>query len=359
MKVKTNPVLFIYYNPEESCLTILDPYAKRHFVLQNQSLIRLFAYAKKEKSIAQLIDFLNEQFEKPSKSKARKIICDLLKKKIFVGKDDLIYIRKLQHERKEWLNHNWLSAFYYHLLSRDYPFLDYSKREHSIEDFKLMESYSNRWLPPSNYKDYPKRKKYKFILDKDLLVKLIYPVSVINYSKKKLDVANLSLLLYLTFGQTGFLTFPILGKGLLKTSPSGGARHPTEAYLILLKEVGFPKGIYHYSVRSNAIELIRPLKGSSKINEIFFQLNLYPSSRPKAIIVLTSLVERAMWRYREPRSFRVIFFDIGHLIATIRVVAASLGLHIIIGDGFNDAEVKKILGLRAFDEQPLNFIALL
>ena len=44
-----------------------------------------------------------------------------------------------------------------------------------------------------------------------------------------------------------------------------------------------------------------------------------------AAVVFTSLVERAMWRYRDPRSFRAILVDVGHAVMAYRHVARTLG----------------------------------
>jgi len=44
----------------------------------------------------------------------------------------------------------------------------------------------------------------------------------------------------------------------VKTSPSGGSRHPIEVYPVVLAVAGIEPGIYHDSVASNSLVLLRP-----------------------------------------------------------------------------------------------------
>ncbi len=52
-----------------------------------------------------------------------------------------------------------------------------------------------------------------------------------------------------------------------------------------------------------------------------------------------------MWRYREPRSFRVILFDIGHILETLSIVADKLGFELLISQAFDDQKAQKLLKL--------------
>jgi len=54
--------------------------------------------------------------------------------------------------------------------------------------------------------------------------------TVRQFGRGQISLEQLSILLWLTWGVTGRLRWPNLGKLLLKTSPSGGARHPIESY---------------------------------------------------------------------------------------------------------------------------------
>src|SRR5436305_572018 len=77
-----------------------------------------------------------------------------------------------------------------------------------------------------------------------------------RFSKQKLPLETLSQLLYLVWGVTGYLYSPRFGKLFHKTSPSGGARHPGEVYLMALRVKGLKPGLYHYHTAHHRLEMI-------------------------------------------------------------------------------------------------------
>ena len=67
-----------------------------------------------------------------------------------------------------------------------------------------------------------------------------------QFSKQKLPLDTVSQLLPLVWGVTGYRYSPRFGKLFHKTSPSSGARHPGEVYLMALRVKGLRAGLYHY-----------------------------------------------------------------------------------------------------------------
>ena len=47
--------------------------------------------------------------------------------------------------------------------------------------------------------------------------------------------------------------WPPDGRMPLKTSPSGGARHSIEAYVVVRRVAGVPAGVYHYDAAAHAL----------------------------------------------------------------------------------------------------------
>lgn len=354
MQIRTNPFIYLFHKPIEESLTILEPFEKRYFEITNTFLLDLLDFAKTWKSATEIKKLIKSSNNKISRETFELVFSNLLEQNILIGKNHPI--NKIFYSSKQWFSNGWDSAFYYHLTSRDYKFLDYSKEEDVLSDRKLMQKYAKLSPPPPIYKTYKNCKFFKLPKISQRLLRLKF------HSNKEhnviLTTQKLSNFLYLTFGETGSVNFPVFGKSLLKTSPSGGARHPSEAYLVLLKDINIPVGVYHYSVKKHGLELIEERNFSKFVNEIFFQLNHFPEFEPQAIIVITSLFERSMWRYREPRSFRVILFDIGHLLATLRVVSQAMGFRVLIGHGFSDEKVKEMLALEEGDERPFYFVAI-
>jgi SagB-type dehydrogenase family enzyme len=127
-----------------------------------------------------------------------------------------------------------------------------------------------------------------------------------------------------TWGKTAAYSFPHTGDFIVKTSPSGGARHPIETYPVVLAVQGIAPGIYHYSVRDNALVLLRP----GDFSELALELC---SDQPwirdaSAVFFMTAVLERSMWKYRHSHAYRVIHLDAGHLGQTFHLVCAALGL---------------------------------
>ena len=67
-----------------------------------------------------------------------------------------------------------------------------------------------------------------------------------QFSRRELKLETISQLLSFVWGATGYLHSPLFGKLLRKTSPSGGARHPGEVYLMALRVKDLRPGLYHY-----------------------------------------------------------------------------------------------------------------
>ena len=65
-----------------------------------------------------------------------------------------------------------------------------------------------------------------------------------------------------------------------------------------------------------------------------------------------------MYRYREPRTFRTVHMDAGHIAATIRLTARSMGLvgGILVCD--NATEIEAALGLDGMSEGYMLTVAL-
>jgi hypothetical protein len=72
-----------------------------------------------------------------------------------------------------------------------------------------------------------------------------------------ISIHDFSALLLWTWGQTRTMRDPDLGPYILRTGPSGGARHPSEVYPVVRRVEGIPPGIYHYSVQRHRLETLR------------------------------------------------------------------------------------------------------
>jgi putative peptide maturation dehydrogenase len=164
---------------------------------------------------------------------------------------------------------------------------------------------------------------------------------------------QLSTILHWVYGSHG-LREVVPGELTLvrKTSPSGGAQHPTEAYLVARRVDGLAPGLYHYGVEHHVLELLDDLVGRDLValNEELLagQAHLAGAS---VVFYLTSRYARTFWKYpRHAKAYKVLLLDAGHLSQTSYLVCAQLGLAAFVTAAINEANVDALLGLDAFTE---------
>lgn len=262
---------------------------------------------------------------------------------------------RFEENGRKWLEYNWTEALEHYLYIREYPYIDYSEGKEAFEeDFGRMEDYAEREEIPPLYKTYDEVEQIELLeISDDLDLPSIgeslsftdTPVPPVT-----IDRERLSQVLSLTFGETGRVSFPHQGEFLLKTSPSGGARHPTEAYIAVFDVENVPDGLYHYSVKDHALDVLKRGDIEPDIRDAVYELDMHPTFDISFVIFLSSVVERSMWRYREPRSYSVIQNDIGHLLETLRLICNANGLETTYGHGFDDSELAALLDLDRFEE---------
>jgi SagB-type dehydrogenase family enzyme len=125
----------------------------------------------------------------------------------------------------------------------------------------------------------------------------------------------------------------------LRTNPSSGNLHPTEAYLLSGPIDGLFHGavLGHYSPFEHALELRRSLSG-----------DLWDRFRAPTgcdlMIGLTSIHWREAWKYGE-RAYRYCQHDVGHAIAGVVLACATLGWEARLLETIGDRELAQLLAV--------------
>jgi SagB-type dehydrogenase family enzyme len=169
-----------------------------------------------------------------------------------------------------------------------------------------------------------------------------------EFSRQPLASADLAELLFYTWGVTGSTTVPLLGSLPLKTSPSGGARHPGEVYVLALHVRGLRPGLYHYLPRHHALERIRA--GQVEGCAVRYCAGQKFTSQAAALFIMTAVIERSRWKYRMARAYRVLLTEAGHLCQVFYLVATALGLAPFCTMALGDSAIEKDLGLDGINE---------
>jgi SagB-type dehydrogenase family enzyme len=222
----------------------------------------------------------------------------------------------------------WHAAKYYHFASRT---LSWTATIPGPEDAARLAEKAARTPPPSIYKEYPKAAAVPLPSGptgpdgSDSLTDVLLRRRSIRAfdGSSSLSLLQLGRILHLTGGGREVRTRGT-GPLLLKTSPSGGARHPIELYPCVLRVDGMLPGYYHYQPRGHVLELIRSgVDVSALIDACAGQ-----SYVAEACVVLFygASVDRTMWKYDTARAYRALLIDLGHLSQTLYLVVTWMKL---------------------------------
>ena len=170
-----------------------------------------------------------------------------------------------------------------------------------------------------------------------------------RFSDDPLRTRELSTLLGLTWGVQAWVGEPPVA---LKTSPSGGAKHAMEAYVLSRRVEGLEPGTYHYD--PDAHRLTRIASTAAERDELAPLLAGQDMFGGAAVVVfMTCVFERIHYKYRFARAYRVAQMEAGHLAQTFLLVATGLGLAPFCTAALADSLVEEHLGIDGVDEAVL------
>ena len=149
-----------------------------------------------------------------------------------------------------------------------------------------------------------------------------------DFGRHPVGLRQLATILHTTWGVTNQRTDPGIGPVILKTSPSGGARHPTEVYLVALNVEDLPGGVYHYCCGRHSLT---PTGHNGSPEELTTAVLKVVTQQPwaadaAAVFIMTSVTGRSAWKYQQAHAYRVLLLDMGHLAQTFHLVCTALGL---------------------------------
>jgi SagB-type dehydrogenase family enzyme len=172
-----------------------------------------------------------------------------------------------------------------------------------------------------------------------------------KFSAKPVALSALSTLLGLSFGVRWWVELPRLGRVALKTSPSGGARHPIETYLVARRVANLRPGLYHYAADKHCLERLNRGASSSQLARYLAGQKWY--GKAAALVLMTAVFRRPQWKYQSPRAYRAVLIDAGHLCQTFCLVATWLGLAPFCSMALADSQIEADLGIDGVSESVL------
>ena len=169
-----------------------------------------------------------------------------------------------------------------------------------------------------------------------------------GFAAAPLPLTQLAELLDLTFGVRRWVGTDEGERLPLKTSPSGGGRHPIEAYVLAPNVRGLAKGLYHYAPDHHRLELLGRGATPRQIQAYLGGQWWYRSAA--AIVLMTAVLPRVWWRYDTPRAYRSVLLDAGHVCQTFCLVATSLRLAPFCTMALADSRIEQDLGIDGVSE---------
>lgn len=260
----------------------------------------------------------------------------------------------LMRLRKNWSRFGWHEAVEYHSLTFDYPCLDYSMGAIVLTDRERMRGYQAVEPDEDRYKlDYCQQAGTHLPEPSaDISATTARTMWQAGPSSSPVDAKALSTVISLSFGATGSIVPRTESAPLMRrSSPSGGGRHPSEGYVIVRDVAGFERGWYHVTMRPFSLQRIADHPTDDEALQRLFPQSAERFPYPiKALVVVTSVFERNMYRYREPRTFRTVHMDAGHIAGTLRLSARSLGLTVGISYGDAASRIEEVLDIDGMRE---------
>jgi SagB-type dehydrogenase family enzyme len=168
-----------------------------------------------------------------------------------------------------------------------------------------------------------------------------------RYSTTPVDLHQLGTLLGLSAGiqQWAQVSMKALA---LKTSPSGGARHPIECYIVSRDVRGLRPGVYHYASDTHDLERLRGRIPDDRLKAYVPNSGYF--ARASAMVFLTAVFERILWRYPYSRAYRAALIEAGHVCQTFLLTATWLGLAPYCVMGLADSLIEHDLGIDGITE---------
>lgn len=265
-----------------------------------------------------------------------------------------------KNDVETWAQHGWSDPLRHYLHTNFLPKLDYGVAQGWVEDFKTMREKVAQDPAPALTKSYSTSEHRRTLVGNRFQASY-FDITTDNPKQRNRTATqfdDLAALLVHVFGASGEKSLAVTGRHITRTSPSGGSRHPTEAYVLVFNIEGIASGAYHFNAESHELEIIQAGDLLDDYLKHSLGLNRRVNFIPKAAIILTSIPERSMHRYRDSRSYRVLHFDVGHLLLSAQLVARAINIPYFCSYSIADESIEKTLGIDGLMETAMCQIAL-
>jgi SagB-type dehydrogenase family enzyme len=301
----------------------------------------VLAFCSQPRTLAEIC----AQFPKTSQKELREAI-------LRMEKDALLEqtARRAVGQKRAWVGwESWSpAASYFHFSTKD---VKYARGD--VEDFRHLRKLAQEQPLPSRRKALRGAKRIQFSRaggggQGEFVRVLEARRTWREFSKEPLVRPQIEELLRFSFGVQGWAKIAGVGRLALKTSPSGGALHPLEAYVAIRRVRGVGEGLYHYDAEGHGLQLVRT--GIKKGELETMLAGQYWFCDAAMIVFLTAVFARSQWKYANSRAYRVVLAEAGHVCQTFCLTATWLGLAPFCTMAFADSKIEKALRVDGVEE---------
>jgi SagB-type dehydrogenase family enzyme len=336
MLFRRSPFLVSYWNDKE---LVFENYATGKGATAAPIATELLNFFSRWRPAESLFRHLSQY----STSSLRAAIKELVRHSLLQPSDRKL--RPLERAMPAWKDWNPAAGFF-HFTGRDLPF-----EADLVSIGRYMEGLTHEKAMPVPAKHYPRAAQTLLPpprMEGEFTRVLTARRTWRRFDAGKVALADLATLLGLTFGVREWIAVPPLGRFAVKTSPSGGALHPIEAYVVARDVEGISPGIYHYDASRHRLELLR--RGMKRDRMSDYVIGQRWFSDAAAFVFMTAVFTRTQWKYRYPRAYRVVLAEAGHLCQTFCLVATWLGLAPFCTMAMADSKIDRDLGIDGVTE---------
>ncbi len=225
------------------------------------------------------------------------------------------------------------------------------------EEWKKFETDQKKSIPaPPIQKPYGKEEVLiNLVASEDLKLGKMPLIDAINnrrsrrvFTGETLTLEELSLLLWVTQGISELVKQDnSKNMSSLRTTPSAGARHPFETYLLVNAVEGIPPGLYRYLPLEHKMCFMKA--NSNLIGQVHEACYRQYIKKSSVVFIWTVIPYRTEWRY-DMMASKAIAQDSGHMCQNLYLACESIGAGTCAIGGYDQKKIDKVLGVDGEDE---------
>jgi SagB-type dehydrogenase family enzyme len=325
------------------------------FQLPNATFVELLAKAAKGARHADLVEIASQHLSDSLENGAAAVAA-LLEAGLLVTADRLPDVSALEH----WVNRGWLDALTLHCTTRNLSYADARTEDETLTDASLRKMIANDGLPEF-WKQYPHAPTLALpppapLPDRSFEEVLLKRRSNRPWRGGGISLGVLSAVLQEANAQT--LRLRSEASAQMLTRPSillNSSYTALESYVVAFDVDGLSQGVYHYDLRSHGLVQIRLGDMAADYERLCIGQSRVRGA--SCAIIISSVWERFMYRYRHPRAYRTLLTNIGELAHKYLLLATAFEMSTFLTPAFEDEIAEDFIGVDGRTESPIYTVA--